>query len=654
MKTQQSLPERWRRGRMFATLATLLIVASIMFVIRSFGKADGLDNWWLRAHFSFRERFGGVKSDPDIVLATLDDVCGDHWKEPSIVWNSHLAKGVDRLRLSGAKVIAFDWIQPEGTEEWLSGNKQFSNNDGVLAEALSKTDTVVFAKAIRIDRNRPSQVLPYLGFVSASKSASKTSDLDQFVGYVDLSRESLITSMTPRIRTKEDEASFAVRIAEQALKGKSQLTGSALSFPGVPTPTRLREDDSVLINYANGTGKADFVTHEEEGRAFPRISLYDLCKLPEQPDARFKDKLVIIGEARTAGNDQHAIPFLEGSGGVRQCYGVEIQANLVRNLLSGSCLKELTALQSWALCLLFGLFGVVPFLRLRWVAAAISVVGIGILWTALTFILFPGREGGYVLPILLPLTSLALSGALIGSYLALSEERERRQVMKLWGKYQHPKLVDYLLAHPEARGGEGLEIPITCLFADLKNFTKTVERLSPTDTIASLNLYLAMIEECVDLHGGVVDKYLGDGLMAQWGAPVSPGSAVMSDHAQSAVAACIEIEKRAALLLCSASPGDNKQVSFEIRLTLHTGPVIFGWVGGGSKLELTVIGDVVNVTSRLQETAKAMDVEFLISENTYAYVKGTIRTGKETEVEIRGRNQPLSVYEVIGNIEETS
>ena len=654
MKTQQGLPARWQRGRMLATLFTLLIVSGITYFIRGIGKSDALDNWWLRARFSFRERMRGIQTDPDIVLVTLDDICGDQWKEPSIVWNSHLAKGVDRLRLSGAKVIAFDWIQPEATEDWLGGNGRFANNDGVLAEALGKTDRVVFAKAIRIDRNRPSQVLPYLGFVSASKSAAKTSDLDQFVGYVDLSRESLVTSMTPKIRSKEDESSFALRIAEQATHSKSAFIGSSLQLTDSGTSTKLREDDTLLINYANGTGKADFVSHNESERAFSRISLYDLCNLPEKPNARFKDKLVIIGETRTAGNDQHAIPFLEGSGGVRQAYGVEIQANLVRNLLSGSCLREFTGIQNWFLCIGFAALGVIPFLRLRWAVAAGTNLGIGILWTVLSFVLFPGAGGGYVLPVFLPLASLVLSGALIGSYLALSEERERKQVMKLWGKYQHPKLVEYLLEHPEARGGEGLEIPITCLFADLKNFTKTVEHLSPTDTIASLNLYLAMIEECVNLHGGVVDKYLGDGLMAQWGAPVAPGSSVISDHARRAVMACLEIEKRAAILLGAANPEDKRQVSFGIRLSLHTGPVIFGWVGGGSKLELTVIGDVVNVTSRLQETAKAMDVEFLISESVYSHVKGQIRTGKQGEVEIRGRKQPLSVYEVIGKTEENS
>jgi adenylate cyclase len=181
---------------------------------------------------------------------------------------------------------------------------------------------------------------------------------------------------------------------------------------------------------------------------------------------------------------------------------------------------------------------------------------------------------------------------------------------------------------------------VTVLFADLKNFTQTVEALPPAQALEALNRYLALLSQTILKHGGVVDKYLGDGLMAQWGAPMA-----RPDHATAAVQACLDIEKQLECLTKELhAAGD---VSFEVRLTLHTGPVVAGPLGSNERLEYTIIGDTVNVTSRLQETAKALGCDFLISETTCAALDGAVRTGRETEVGIRGRQAPLRVFEVL-------
>jgi adenylate cyclase len=121
------------------------------------------------------------------------------------------------------------------------------------------------------------------------------------------------------------------------------------------------------------------------------------------------------------------------------------------------------------------------------------------------------------------------------------------------------------------------------------------------------------------------------------------------DHATTAVRACLELERRACELTESLGVGarGDEKVTFGLRLTLHTGPVVVGWVGA-SRLEFTIIGDTVNVTSRLQETAKELNCEFLISESTFDHVRDWAKTGKEAEVVIRGRQQPLRVFEIVG------
>jgi adenylate cyclase len=305
------------------------------------------------------------------------------------------------------------------------------------------------------------------------------------------------------------------------------------------------------------------------------------------------------------------------------------------------------------LCLLPGLAALLAFARLRWAHAALLALGVALCWIGLSALLFVTQ--GYALPAGLPLAGLLLTSASMGGYRALGEERERQQVLGLWGRYQDARLVEYLLEHPNARGGQGHEVEVTVLFADLKNFTKTVEHLSPGETIQVLNRYLSLMTDVIrDEFGGVVDKYLGDGLMAQWGAPrLWEGEETEdiyaltghhhTDHAATAVAACLELQRRTRELTRSIA-GD-RDVTFGLRLVLHSGPVMIGWVGA-ERIEFTIIGDTVNVCARLQETAKQLKSDFLVSETTYESVEGWVRVGQQAEVEIRGRDQPLRVYEV--------
>jgi adenylate cyclase len=302
------------------------------------------------------------------------------------------------------------------------------------------------------------------------------------------------------------------------------------------------------------------------------------------------------------------------------------------------------------LSLLPALLVIPAWLRWNWVGAALVSIGAAFMWIAAAFALFIARD--FALPIFVPLSCLALAATLMGGFRALVEERKRRAVLALWGRYQDPRLVEYLVEHPKARGGQGREAEVTVLFADLKGFTKTVQHLEPEDALRVLNRYLSLMTDVIrDEYGAVIDKYLGDGLMAQWGAPrVWSGSKSGDEHhAATAIRACLELMQRADALTRAAQSGQtNDEVTFELRLTLHTGPVVDGWVGA-ERIEYTIIGDNVNVCARLQETAKELGCDFLISETTYELAKPlALNIGKTSEVSIRGRDHTLGVYEVQG------
>jgi adenylate cyclase len=622
----QSLPERWKRRRQRAALGCLLALILLTGALQGQGGAEQLGAWWLRACFSLREelatRLGGPVRDPRIVLVEIDDKSVRNWPEPMIAWGDHLAAAINQMNRSGARLIAMDWTQPAMASKYL--NKDYEQN---LMVAFSQSRGVVMVKFIRANSGEVTsatdkEVIPAPTLLYALPGAAEHGP-ETCLGFADLpGKNNIKSSYYPTLpsltKGVPPSVSFAQRIVER----------SGLEVRPGPAP---RGDGSILLNFANNTGERD------ANSPFERISIADL-ENAKQPDPRLKDKIVIVGARYKGDNDTHSVPFMAGLVGTREVAGMEVQANAVRTLLDGSSLKEPEGLTVWLLSALFGAVGVGALTLLAWGKAVRFLVSLLVVWAVVSFCVFCGANTA--LPVVLPFISLLFGAVLMGGYRALSEERERAQVMKIWGRHQDPRLIDELLAHPEWRGGQGKEVEVTVLFADLKNFTKTVEHLTPQHALEALNRYLALLSSIILEHGGVVDKYLGDGLMAQWGTP-----AARPDHATAAVRACLDIEQRIATLTQEVVTKGG--VSFEVRLTLHTGKVVAGPLGSDQRLEYTIIGDTVNVTSRLQETAKALGCDFLISETTCAALNGAVNTGRETQVEIRGRNAALRVFEVL-------
>jgi class 3 adenylate cyclase/CHASE2 domain-containing sensor protein len=632
---------------MWAAKAPLAVVF-VAFALRDVGRADRLDGWWLRARFSARERLQPRRPpDSDIALVEIDDRSVNRWKEPLVFWTPHLTAAARAAHRGGARLLALDWIAPIAGREWLRGDYArllplVEKREEELGAALGEAGNVVLVKQLQLLPDGSARwIRPPTELLFALPDTFD--DPEAHLGYAELRGEDTVTSaMTPVVANGDGthEISFAARIVERYFGKKGNLRAQRWSVPG-QTAVPLRADGSLLLNFANHTGA---LTPARRG-GFARYSLYDVAQPGFDADAAFRGKIVLIGATYSGVQDDHLVPFLNGFSRARNVPGVEVQANAVRTLLGGAPVREPGPLLFWVVALAPGVLGVLAFTRLNFFAAALLSLFIALGWIALSFAMFAASS--YALPISAPLIGLFLGAIIMAEYRAIGEERERRQVLGLWGRYQDPRQVEYLLRHPQARGGQGQETEATVLFADLQNFTKTVEHLEPGEALRVLNRYLALMTEVIrDEYGGFVDKYLGDGLMAQWGAP-PPWQSARGDehHAETAVRACLELERRIAAL--SRTAGDERDVTFGLRLTLHTGPVVVGWVGA-SRLEFTIIGDTVNVTARLQETAKQLGCSFLISETIFEQIRGRIRIGKRAQVEIRGREQPLRVYEVLG------
>ncbi len=217
--------------------------------------------------------------------------------------------------------------------------------------------------------------------------------------------------------------------------------------------------------------------------------------------------------------------------------------------------------------------------------------------------------------------------------------KERDEMKTTFGKYLTPAIMNHLMASKVVLGGELLEV--TVLFSDIRSFTSLSERMKPQDVVALLNEYFTEMVNIVMDEGGVVDKYIGDAIMAVFGAPVpKPGDAV---HAVRAA-----VRMRRALHELNVRLAKRGVPALKTGIGIHTGQVVAGNIGSEKRMEYTVIGDTVNLASRLESSTKDLGVHVLISDETYATSKEAIEVRPMREITVKGRNQPVMTYEVLG------
>jgi adenylate cyclase len=217
--------------------------------------------------------------------------------------------------------------------------------------------------------------------------------------------------------------------------------------------------------------------------------------------------------------------------------------------------------------------------------------------------------------------------------------KERDNLRTTFGKYMTSSVMDHLLAGKVALGGESLRV--TILFSDIRSFTTISESMDPQHLVGLLNEYFTEMVSIVMDEGGVVDKYIGDAIMAVFGAPVPK-----PEDAVNAVRAAVRM--RRALRTLNERLKSRNIAPLRTGIGIHTGEVVAGNIGSERRMEYTVIGDAVNLASRLESSTKELGVAVAISEDTYALTKHVILARTIREITVKGRNQPVMTYELLG------
>jgi len=398
--------------------------------------------------------------------------------------------------------------------------------------------------------------------------------------------------------------------------GRSVL--EAIRLEGAPGSVRvsLGARGQVLLPYPARAGLA------------PMVSAGDVLAGRVAPDA-LRGKLVLLGATAPGMADLHATPVAE------HLAGVQAHASLLSALLQGRVPRVPPwAPQAEVLALALITLALVPMMRLRLRGATLLALGLAALCVAVNFAAW--ATGLEALPLAGPLLLVAgLFGwrVFFGHFL---ESRARRRLATLFGQYVPPELVDHMSLDPSRYGMQGRNAELSVMFADLRGFTALSETMDPTDLAALINEFLSEMTEIVRRHGGTLDKYVGDAVMAFWGAPVPDPL-----HARHAV--------EAALAMQAAMPALNRRFtqrgwpSLALGIGINSGPMVVGDLGSRHRRAYTVLGDAVNVAARLQELSSQYQVGIVLGAATRAAMPD--RPCREIDtVVLRGRRAAVTIY----------
>ena len=398
----------------------------------------------------------------------------------------------------------------------------------------------------------------------------------------------------------------------------------------------------VLLPQSNNMqAKKVWVNWPGKTKNLPTYAFVDVVQGRIPADA-LTNKLVLVGIVAT-GFDPISSPL------DRNTAGVYLYAALIDNLLNQRLLQRLPILVEMLL-----LFGIGPLtgwvLWNRGVRARIAIaLGLPIIWIGAAAVLF-GFFFWWV-PIAAPIGTLILAG----TALQLREQYEKQQLMRLFEKHVDPETAQLIWQRKaeifEQGELEPQELTATVLFMDIRSFTSISEKMPPRDLLNWLNNYLEAMTDCIMDHGGVVDKYIGDAIMAVFGVPFchSEYPEIQKD-ALNAVAACIAMHDKLHELNQQLRIDRKPLIKFGIGL--HTGQLVAGTVGGARRLNYSVIGDAVNVAARLEAMNKEIvsDSPFnlLVTGRTFAYVRDRYEGQKVGSIQLRGKKEETVVYAILG------
>jgi len=414
-------------------------------------------------------------------------------------------------------------------------------------------------------------------------------------------------------------------------------------FPGYPDGADPRDfgalewldlpSDKGLLRIPVDENGATLVPYRGYRGSFRYIPMADVLA-GRTPAEQLAGKIVLIGASSPGLMDLRVTP-------VGNVYpGVEVHANLVAGILNGT-LKHKPAYVLGADILQLLLAGAAMVFLLPLLSPLRATLAAAVVATTLIVVNLSFWNDGLVLPLANGLVLVALLYALNMSWGYFVESRTKRQFTELFGQYVPPELVEEMARNPKGYSMDGRKAELTVLFSDVRGFTTISEGLAPDQLATLMNEYLGAMTAVVRDHKGTLDKYIGDAIMAFWGAPVEDGQ-----HALRAVKTALDMQ--AALLQLNQHLLARGWPELKIGVGINTGVMTVGDMGSPVRKAYTVMGDAVNLGSRLEGITKQYGVGIIVGELTRELLEGEVVFRELDRVRVKGKDAPVAIYEPVG------
>jgi adenylate cyclase len=558
--------------------------------------------------------FTSEPPSPNIVIAGIDDNTLEAYGRWADWPRSLHAQAIDNLIQAGAKVIGFDVIFTDN-----------STDDEMLAAAIAKADNVVLAAVGTQPVSQAGPEITYDNFLlpvaSLEQAASSIGDANvvpdgdgkvrRLPLIVKSSSGQVYTSLTLALLYRE----FSTPLPQEYPLEDGAVN---LLYRDVPVDASYR----LRINFAADNDERPYVSYGDVISGNFDQSLVN-------------NRIVLIGMTATGELDSWAIPT-----SASKVPGVFIHAGAMDTILTERFLREPGIIITLMIMLL--LIGITAFALPRcgtrhWTDIAKGVGITGGLFVAYLVAGFLTFDRGFILNLFYPLLLLPVVYVSNIIYIVVAEQADKRFVKELFGRYISPQIAKEIVSRADTGelflGGEQREVSV--FFADIRGFTRISEQLSPEAVMQMLNTYLSVVADAVVQHDGIVNKFVGDNIMAVWNAPQS-----QPDHALLAVKAAWEAQQK----LAELRQRDNRPLPVQFGIGVNTGPAVAGNVGSAGRSEYTVIGDSINTASRICSSTPGGEV--WIGAETYNQIKDYIETEKLEPQSVKGKAAPITVYRV--------
>ncbi len=593
--------------------------------------------WWSRQQHTFLTDFelrcldylfvaryalhGAEPLDPRVVIVEIDESTFEEIGKPTLLWGTDYAQVVGALKKAGATAVGFDLILNfnAGNVPELLPLVQQAEDDLIAAIIQHQLLIIFLAGELDEDEAHSSQSLV------AAASMEPANPLEAAANVI-RDPDGLYRRF-PLSFVDGQTLAFFARMLELGTGKRFELDADRVTFDGRPVVTEL-PGPTLRFNVPGPPG------------TIPSVSMAELIKRvrKNEPLTQFQGKLVFLGPAAPSLQDYRPTAYLLGKDG-RQHLGIELHAAAANTVLTGRYIRPVPVALAIGLTfvgvLVSGLLAATFSTR----RAAISFLVLGLAYLVVAEELF--ARSGYWLPIAVPALGgvLGLSGGYLVRYLTVNQYT--RMVKELFGRMVDPQVMSEVLRNPDFVAFGGVRQEVTIFFSDINNFTPMCEGHTPVDVIGMLNDYFGEMVRIVRAQKGTLKQFVGDEIMVIFGAP-----AVMPDHAARAVETALLMRERLAELSAEAGGKDG---FYDVKIGIHTGQVVMGYVGSELRSEYAAVGDVVNLAARIEATTKKLGADILVSKATKEAAEGHLSDLEWTSFglqEFKGKTERVELFTV--------